>query len=280
MTQRYPLPNLFGREPLDVVHSLYAVAIPKLLWRGEAEETLRQLRLVRRFARQRRVASSHTAWTRSFELEALIRLGRGEAAWRLVRRHCREGYPKWAMKPLAARVRRMPHFIRFWEVPAAYFSGRLAHATKAMEAYLDWSLNHGNAYELRHSLFNGDARPSSASHVRITLSHLYEDAGRTLGAWPLWSAWVERLHPGLLELCGIERKDLAADPSLMTPFHERLRVHERERRPAFLTFGQKDLLEPKRKVLARQRAAQKQSESPSARGLMLEKKRAQYFPWL
>lgn len=279
--QQYPLPNLFGQETLSVAHALYAVAIPRLLWRGEAAEAVRQLRLVRTFGRRRKVAPKHTAWTRGFELEALIALGEGEAAWRVVQAHLREGYPKWASKPLAKRVARMPHFIRFWEMPAAYYSGRLKHATEAMEIYLDWALKHVDAYEMRHDLFNGDERPDPSVHVRVSLFHLYSDAGRDLGEWPRWKTWVDRLHPGLLKLSGIKRSDLAADASLMKPFHERLRVVEKERRPAHVTFGQKDLLEPKRKVLARQKDAHERiNQPPSPRAIMLREKRAHYFPWL
>lgn len=279
--QRHPLPNLFGQETLSVTQALYAVAIPKLLWRGEAREAVRQLRLVRAFGRKRKVASRHTAWTRGFELEALVALGQGEAAWRVAQAHLREGYPKWAKKPLAKRVARMSHFIRYWEMPAAYYSGRLRHATKAMEVYLDWALKHVDAYEMRHDLFNGDDRPNPSMHVRVSLFHLYSDAGRALGDWPLWKTWVDRLHRGLLKLCGLKRKDLAADATLMKTFHERLRVVEKERRPAHVTFGQKDVLEPKRKVLARQHEVRKRIHGePSPRAVMLAEKRAMYFPWL
>jgi hypothetical protein len=281
MAQQYPLPDLFGQETLSVAHSLYAVAIPRLLWRGEAAEAVRQLRLVRAFGRRREIAPKQTAWTRSFELEALITLGEGEAAWRVVQTHLRECYPRWAKKPLAKRVARIPYFIRFWEMPAAYYSGRLKHATEAMEVFLDWALKHVDAYEMRHDLFNGDERPNPSIHVRVSLSHLYSDAGRDLGEWPRWKTWVDRLHPGLLRLTGITRSDLAEDASLIKTFHERLRVLEKERRPAHVTFGQKDLLEPKQKVLARQKDAHERiNEPPSPRAIMLREKGARYFPWL
>lgn len=182
--QQYPLPNLFGPESISVANALYAVAIPKLLWRGEAAEAVRQFRLVRAFGRRRKVAPKHTAWTRGFELEALVALGESESAWRVVKAHLREGDPKWAKKPLAKRVARMPHFIRFYEMPAAYYSGRLKHATQAMEVYLDWALRHVDAYEMRHDLFNGDDRPNPSIPVRVSLFHLYREAGRALSDWP------------------------------------------------------------------------------------------------
>lgn len=93
--------------------------------------------------------------------------------------------------------------------------------------------------------------------------------------------WVGRLHPGLLKLCDLSGEDLAVDPNLMSTFHERLRAAERERRPAFVTFGQKDLLERKGKVLTRQRRVRERfNRESSPRAAMLAEKRARYFPWL
>jgi hypothetical protein len=278
---RYPLPDLFTREKLRLATALYAVGIPKLLWRGEAEEALRQLRLVRRFARQHDIATRHSEWTRSFELEALIVLGRGEAAWRLVRRALRETFPALAAKPPSRRVARMESYVRNWEVPAAYFWGRLAQATEAMEAWLELGLKQDNAYELRFSIFNGDEHPNPNVHVRVTLFHLYRDAGRQLSDWPHWRKWVAKLHPGLFKLCKLTPDQLAADDSLIGTFHARLRRAERERRTAFVTFGQKDLLEPKARVLERQKHAQKRlDEKPTSSALEFHSKQAQYFPWL
>ncbi len=275
----YPLPNLFVLETREIAHALYAVAIPKLMWRGEPAEALHQLRLVRRFAEQARVAKKHTFWTYGFEVEAGIAAGVTEAAWRTCRQWLRDCYPRWYGRPLRERVNRMPFFLRYHEVPAAYFSGRLRHATEAMELFLDWSLKHEDAYELRHSIFN--SAPSPTVPVRVSLFHLYQQAGRELDEWSQWRVWVKRLHPGLLEMCGITQKQLSADASLMSTFHERLMAHEKERRPVRVTFGQKDLLEPKAIVLARQSQAQTKIERPpDAHALMLRERRASYFPWL
>ena len=266
---------------MSVVHDLYATAIPHLLWRGEVAESIRELRLVREFARKRGIAPRHTAWTRGFELEGLIVLDQGAAAWGVVQAHLRDGYPRLAAKPLVQRVGRMPHFIRYWEIPAAYFAGRLKHAIEAMEVYLEWGLLHVDAYELRDDIYNGDDPPSRFNLARVTLAQLYREVGWTLADWPRWKAWVGRLHPGLLKLCELKAAELAADPNLMKTFHERLRVAERERRTAFVTSGQKDLLEPKRKVLARQNEARKRfHQEPTAHAKMLAEKRASYFPWL
>jgi hypothetical protein len=149
-----------------------------------------------------------------------------------------------------------------------------------MEIFLAWGLKRWGAYEMRYSIFNGDEGPNPRSHVRVTLFHLYRDSGRTLQDWSLWRTWVESLHPGLLKLCEIDRADLAADASLMETFHQRLCSAEKERRPAFVTFGQKDLLEPKRKVLARQERATRRFNRAPSRAVMLAEKRARYFPWL
>ena len=276
----YRLPNLFQCEPLSVSHQLYAVAIPRVLWRGEPDEALRMLRRVRAFARTSGVAARHVAWTRGFELEALLTLARGEPAWRLVRSELRRYWPKLAGKPVGLRIGRMSHFVRYSEIPAAYFSGRLRHATTAMESYLDWALEHEEAYETRNSIFNGDENPSAL--VRVTLFPLYRASGRSLGDWSRWRDWVGRLHPGLLGICNITPQALGDDPALMPTFHERLRAAERGRRPAFITFGQKDLLQPKRKVLARQKAVlcRKATVRQDARAAMLAEKGARYFPWL
>ncbi len=280
MPPSYPLPNLFRTEQLSVADALYSLAISKVLWRGEADAALRMLRQVRAYARGKNIHPRHVAWTRQFELEALIQTGRPEAAWRLVRKHLREGYPHLASKAPQHRVRRLPHFIRDWEIPAAYFSGRIKHATDAMESYLDWALKNDVAYEMRNDVFNGDENPTH--HLRVTLFHLYRAAGRSLAEWPRWADWVRALHPGLLALCKIDREKLAADPDLMSVFHQRLRAAERERRPAFLTFGQRDLLEPKRKALARQRKAATRihTKKQDDHAAMLRRKRAIYFPWL
>ena len=279
--QKYPLPNLFDCESLADAYALYATAIPRLLWRGEAVETVRQLRLVRTFGRRRNVAPRHTEWTRGFELEALIAIGDGQGAWRVARAHLREHYPRLANQPLAKRLGRMVHFVRYWEMPAAYFSGRIRHATEAMELFLDWQMKRADAYEIRNDLFNGDERPNPSQHVRVTLFHLYRELDRTLGDWPRWPEWVAGLHPGLLELCELKAADLAARPGLMSVLHERLRAAEVERRPAFFTFGQKDLLEAKGTVLARQANAQaRRDRAPSSHAVMLAEKRALYFPWV
>jgi hypothetical protein len=256
-------------EPARVAHDLYAIAIPKLLWRGEEEEALRQFGLVRTYGRRAKVAKRYYEWTRTFELEGLIKSGKVQAAWRLMGKQLREKFPRWARQPVEKRVGRMHHFVRFSEVTVAYWSGRLLYATRAMEAYLAWSMD----------LFNGEEHPGH--YVRTTLFHLYRANGRTLADWPLWKTWVGKLHPGLFDLTGIKRPDLAADAGLMHAFHERLQEEERERRPARVTFGQKDLLEPKEKVLARQAKVRDLiNEPPSEHAQMMEEKRAKYFPWL
>lgn len=278
--KRYPLPNLFKNEKPQVASSLYAVGVPTLLWRGEAEESLRQLRLVRRFARQTKVKPGFTNWTFNFEREALIVLGRYEAAWRLVSAERRRHFPRWASAPLEKRIKHMEFFVRFSEVPAAYFSGRIKHATRAMEAYLALRMPALPAYEHRYCLYNGDERPNPNCHTRVTLTHLYAESGRTLQDWPLWRTWVERLHPKLLELTKLSREDLANDASLMPTFHERLCVIEKERRPEFLTFGEKDLTEPKKKVLARQKSARKRINKSQRGAVDFYALRNRYFPWL
>jgi hypothetical protein len=149
-----------------------------------------------------------------------------------------------------------------------------------MEAYLAAQIDRAPAYELRHDLINGDEVPTH--HVRITLTQLYRHAGKSLQDWPLWRTWVGRLHPKLLAMTQLTTEKLATDSSLLPLFHERLLVLEKERRPAFVTFGQKDLTDSKEKVLARQERIfnRKDSKQQAARGAELLEKRRKYFPWL
>jgi len=101
---------------------------PRVLWNGYPAEALRLLRNVRRHARDANVAPHHAGWTYSFEFDALLQLGRTEEAWRLVRRQLRTFWPRRWHWPVERRVQYMDHFVKFSEVPAAFFSGRYQYA--------------------------------------------------------------------------------------------------------------------------------------------------------
>ncbi len=134
------LPNLFTTESRDIATRLYAVAIPRLLWRGRPAEAIEMLRRVRSFGATSRAAARWLIWTYSFEFEALVALGEFESAWRLMRKHLRLRYPHLANKPVEQRVRWMPDFVGHTEMSAAFFSGRTKYAARAMEAVLAWRL--------------------------------------------------------------------------------------------------------------------------------------------
>lgn len=279
LTVPLELPNLFVTESRDIATRLYAVAIPRLLWRGRPAEALEMIRRVRAFGTTSRVAARWTMWTYSFEFEALVALGEFESAWRLMRKHLRLRYPLLANQPVEQRVRWMPDFVAHTEMSAAFFSGRVEYAARAMEAFLAWSVPRAEAYEVRYGLYNGDPAPTL---FRVTLFHIYARLGRKLSSWPLWSAWVSRLDAELLRITGISREDLRVDSDKLVEFEKNLRAAEEGRRPAGVTFGQRDVLEPKKKVLARQRRIIDHKPSPkqAAFSKMLQTKRAHYFPWL
>jgi hypothetical protein len=277
---KFTLPNIYRTESRDIAGRLYSVAIPRVLWSGYPAEALRLLRLVRRYARDAKVAARHAAWTFSFELDALLQLGRTEEAWRLVQRHLKTFAPRRWRWPVERRIRYMDHFVTFYEVPAAYFSGRYKYAVRAKEAYLDAMVERVDAYNLRYSIYNGDPKPTDPA--RVTLWHIYQKVGRHLGDWTNWKRWVRRLHPRLLELTRMSVGELEDDPDRLAVFVKRLHKAEKGLRPAGITYGQRDLLEPRKKVLARQRKhlAWKPTGRHAEFKRMLEEKRNQYFPWL
>jgi hypothetical protein len=75
--------------------------------------------------------------------------------------------------------------------------------------------------------------------------------------------------------------ELADNADRIAVFEKRLRKAEKGLRPAGITYGQRDLLEPRRQVLARQRKhlAWKPPRRRAEFARMLEEKRARYFPW-
>jgi len=278
-TPKFTLPNIFPMETRDIAGRLYAVAIPTVLWSGYPADALHLLRKVRRYARDANVADRHVAWTWHFEFETLLALGRAEDAWRLVQRQLKS-WPRRSRWPVERRVRFMGHFVRFAEAPAAYFSGRYEHAARAVEADLNARLEMADAYDLLYSIYNTDPVPKN--HARVTLWHMYQRLGRRLDSWNEWKRWVDRLHPRLLELTKMNASELAEDASSIVVFEKRLREAEQGLRPAGITYGQQDLLEPRRKVLARQRKhlSWKPPERQAEFARMLKEKRARYFPWL
>jgi hypothetical protein len=277
---KFTLPNLYRTESRDIAGRLYGVAIPRVLWSGYPADALRLLRKVRRYGREAKVALRHTGWTYSFEFDALLQLSRTEEAWRLVRWHLKTFAPGRSRWPVERRVRYMDHFVSFWEVPAAYFSGRYQYAARAKEAYLDAMVERVDAYTLRYSIYNGDPEPTDLA--RVTLWHVYQKLGRRLGDWKNWKCWVRRLHPRLLELTKMSAEELEEDADRIAVFEKRLRGAENGLRPAGISYGQRDLLEPRRKVLGRQRKhlAWKPSGRRAEFARMLEEKRSSYFPWL
>jgi hypothetical protein len=277
---KFRLPNIYRMESRDIAGRLYGVAIPRVLWSGYPAEAVRLLRKVRRYARDAKVALRHTGWTYSFEFEALLQLGRAEEAWRLVQRQLRTFAPRLSRWPVERRVRYMDHFVSFYEVPAAYFSGRHQYAARAKEAYLDAMVERVDAYTLRYAIYNGEPEPTNPA--RLTLWHVYQKVGRRCGDWKNWKRWVRRLHPRLLELTKMTAEELEEDPDRVAVFEKRLREAEKGLRPAGITYGQRDLLEPRKKVLARQRKhlAWKPTGRHAEFARMLEEKRNRYFPWL
>jgi hypothetical protein len=278
---KFTLPNIYRTESRDIAGRLYGLAIPSVLWNGYPAEALRLLRLVRKYARDGKVAVRHAAWIfYSFEFDALLQLGRTDEAWRLVQRHLRTFAPRRSRWPVERRIRYMDHFVTFYEVPAAYFSGRYEYAARAKEAYLDAMVERVDAYNLRYSIYNGDPEPTDPA--RVTLWHVYQKVGRRLGDWKNWKRWVRCLHPRLLELTRMSAQELEDDPDRVAVFEKRLREAEKGLRPAGITYGQRDLLEPRKKVLARQRKhlGWKPSGRHAEFARMLEEKRARCFPWL
>ncbi len=65
-------------------------------------------------------------------------------------------------------------------------------------------------------------------------------------------------------------------------FFKERRLNVVHLQPAGISYGQRDLLEPRRQVLARQRKhlAWKPSGRHAEFARMLEEKRARYFPWV
>jgi hypothetical protein len=276
----FTLPNIFPLESRDIAGRLYAVTIPRVLWSGYPAEALRLLRRVRTYAKQSDVAARHVGWTWGFEFDALLQLGRTEEAWRLVRRQLRTFWPRYWQRPVEQRIQFMDHFVCFSEVPAAYFSGRYEYAARAKESYLNRMTERTDAYNLLYYVYNTDPVPTDPA--RVTLWHIYQRLGRHLDSWSGWKRWVQRLHPRLLQLTRMTAAELEADASRVVIFEKRLRQAEKGLRPAHITYGQRDLLEPRRKVLARQRKhlAWKPTGRHAEFARMLEEKRALYFPWL
>jgi len=277
---KFTLPNIYRMESRDIAGRLYATAVPRVLWNGYPAEALRLLRNVRRHARDANVAPHHAGWTYSFEFDALLQLGRTVEAWRLVRRQLRTFWPRRWHWPVERRVQYMDHFVKFSEVPAAFFSGRYQYAARALEAYLDGMVERVDAYDLRYSIYNDEPVPTHPA--RVTLWHVYQRVGRHLGDWKNWKRWVGRLHPRLLELTNMSAAELEDDADRIAVFEKRLHEAEKGLRPAGITYGQRDLLEPRRQVLARQRKhlAWKPSGRRAEFARMLEEKRARYFPWV
>jgi hypothetical protein len=276
----FTLPNIYPMESRDTAGRLYALAIPRLLWSGHPAEALHLLHKVRRYARDVGVADRHVRWTWTVEFEALLDLGRTEEAWRQARRQLRTFWPARSEWPVERRVRVMDHFVHFAEVPAAYFSGRYEYAARALEAHLDGMIERADAYNLLYSIYNGEEVPTH--FARVTLWQVYRRLGRRLDSWKRWKRWVERLHPRLLELTRVSAPELAENADRIAVFEKRLRKVEKGLRPAGITYGQRDVLEPRRRVLARQRKhlAWKPAGRRAEFARMLEEKRARYFPWV
>ncbi len=278
--QAYPLPNLFRRETLRDAHQLYLLSIHPLIWRGEAGEAVRQLRLVRRFARTTGVSPRHTTWTRWEEFRAQLSLGRAQAAWRVWRKHFEETFPRLLDEAPQQRVTKMAFDLRQWEVPAAYFSGRLRHAIGAMEAYLDWAMLNLSAEELRGDLFDGGGRPDRWA-ARVSLVELYAETGRTLSDWVHWKVWVKRLHSDLLAAAGLKAVDLAADPRLMKQLHRWFFRASREEKLVVGKLSSGASPTPQARALIRQHLARKQAHRAiwgCDEGIAM--RRAHLFPWV
>jgi hypothetical protein len=274
------IPNLFRSESRDFAVRLYTIAIVNLLHRERALDGLMALRKVKRFAAQVGVAQRHINWTWTWELEALHLLGRHQAAWRFVQRHLRTLGPRLADKPAKQRVRYMSFFVWAGEAPAAYFSHHDEAAAAAQEAYLDYMLDRADSYSLRNHIYNGDREPSNIA--RVTLWHIYRRLDRPLGSWPGWVRWVAGIHPKLFELTDMTAAELAHDAKRIVKFHRRLEAAEEGLRPAGVSYGLRDLLEPRRKVLARQRKhlRWKPPQDQAALRASFDEKRRHYFPWL
>jgi hypothetical protein len=261
-------------------------AIFGLVFAGRNEEAVRAARRVRAHVRRAGFGDRGAGWVYTWEIEALLNLGRPAVAWTQYRRWLRLVPRRYAIGAVEQRARSIPPMLLYEEVPILYARGKWADGARALEAYLGMALRKASAwketpFDLMYSIYNGDPEPTARE--RVTLTHFYQKLGKTLDQWPDWRRWVRALHPTLLDIGGVTRKSLADDPRLLPAMYQRIVAEHRRRTRTGMSYGQRDLVEPEARVRARQerdrRGRPESAERSRARAEFRAKVRT-YFPFL
>ena len=86
----------------------------------------------------------------------------------------------------------------------------------------------------------------------VTLHHIYGKLGQSLLEWPEWRSFVAGLHPQLLRLAGLSRRQLLDDPSLLRQLSRAIAAEQTQRLTAGVSWGERDLVDPLPRVQRRQ----------------------------